>query len=60
VPLRQEHLEVLAQRYTAARRGQDPASLPVFFSPNWSLGVDDDDLPPRHGRVTVVVNWVVA
>ena len=59
VTLTQEHLEVLAQRYTAARRGQNPTSL--SFSPNRSLGVDDDDLPPGHGRVTeVAVNWVVA
>ena len=59
----QELLEVLAQLYTAARRRQDSTSLSVFFSPNRSLrvSVDDDDLPPRHDRVTeVAVNWLVA
>ena len=58
--LTQEHLEVRAQRYTAAQRGQDPTSL-LVFRPNGSLGVDDEDLPSRHGRVIGgAVNWVVA
>jgi hypothetical protein len=61
VTFTQEHLEVLAQCCTAARRSQDPTSLSVFFSPYGSLGVDDDDLPPRHDRATeVAVNWVLA
>ena len=59
--LTQKHLEVPAQCYTAPRRSQNPTSLSVFFSPDGSLGVDDDDLPPRYGRITEVgVNWVVA
>ena len=59
--LAQEHRKVLAQCYTAAWRRQDPASLSVFFSPNHSLAVDNDDLSPRQDRVTEVgFNWVVA
>jgi len=58
VTLTQEHLEVLA---ATARRSQELTSPSVFFSPNGSLGVDDDDLPPRHDRVTeVAINLVVA
>src|SRR5690348_60454 len=46
-----EHLNDLAQRYTAAWCSQDPASVAAFFSPSGSLRVNDAE--PAVGRSAI-------
>jgi alanine dehydrogenase len=49
-----DHLRDLAQGYTAAWCGHDPAAVAAFFSPEGSLRVNDGDPAVGRGAITEV------